>query len=90
MHVALSGLIGNGPTADCVPHSFASFQVLISGAQVPISLEDLKSFTNYSGMLSLSARHVLWDGPSGRMMRWAQPTCVYGNGFFCPEVSPGS
>ncbi|XP_011796991.1 PREDICTED: ubiquitin-protein ligase E3C [Colobus angolensis palliatus] len=28
-------------------------QVLISGAQVPISLEDLKSFTNYSGMLSL-------------------------------------
>lgn len=29
------------------------FQVLISGAQVPISLEDLKSFTNYSGMFSL-------------------------------------
>uniref|UniRef100_G3SSB3 HECT-type E3 ubiquitin transferase n=1 Tax=Loxodonta africana TaxID=9785 RepID=G3SSB3_LOXAF len=27
-------------------------QVLISGAQVPISLEDLKSFTNYSGMFS--------------------------------------
>lgn len=29
------------------------FQVLISGAQVPISLEDLKSFTNYSGTLPL-------------------------------------
>ena len=29
------------------------WQVLISGAQVPISLEDLKSFTNYSGMLSV-------------------------------------
>lgn len=25
------------------------FQVLISGAQVPINLEDLKTFTNYSG-----------------------------------------
>ncbi|XP_073094225.1 ubiquitin-protein ligase E3C isoform X5 [Manis javanica] len=30
-------------------------QVLISGAQVPISLEDLKSFTNYSG--GYSAEH---------------------------------
>lgn len=29
------------------------FQVLISGAQVPISLDDLKSFTNYSGKLPL-------------------------------------
>lgn len=33
----------------------SSFQVLISGAQVPISLEDLKSFTNYSGALPLRA-----------------------------------
>ncbi|XP_061022216.1 ubiquitin-protein ligase E3C isoform X6 [Dama dama] len=37
-------------------------QVLISGAQVPISLEDLKSFTNYSG--GYSAEHpvikVFW------------------------------
>lgn len=34
-----------------------SFQVLISGAQVPISLEDLRSFTNYSGAWSLPVAH---------------------------------
>lgn len=38
-HILLSGLL--------------FLQVLISGAQVPISLEDLKSFTNYSGMLTV-------------------------------------
>ncbi|XP_056607339.1 ubiquitin-protein ligase E3C [Triplophysa dalaica] len=39
------------------------FQVLISGALVPISLEDLKSFTNYSG--GYTANHpviqIFWD-----------------------------
>ncbi|XP_054987111.1 ubiquitin-protein ligase E3C isoform X1 [Sorex araneus] len=35
-------------------------QVLISGAQVPISLEDLKSFTNYSG--GYSAEHPVIQG----------------------------
>jgi hypothetical protein len=40
------------------------FQVLISGAQVPISLEDLKSFTNYSGMLQ-HIGHVSWDVSDG-------------------------
>uniref|UniRef100_A0A8C0SHB3 HECT-type E3 ubiquitin transferase n=1 Tax=Canis lupus familiaris TaxID=9615 RepID=A0A8C0SHB3_CANLF len=45
-----------------VNNDLGEAQVLISGAQVPISLEDLKSFTNYSG--GYSADHpvikVFW------------------------------
>lgn len=35
---------------ECVIYPSIYFQVLISGAHVPISLEDLKKFTNYSGI----------------------------------------
>ncbi|XP_012589331.1 PREDICTED: ubiquitin-protein ligase E3C [Condylura cristata] len=40
-------------------------QVLISGAQVPISLEDLKSFTSYSGTCPAPARRH-WPAPRPR------------------------
>uniref|UniRef100_A0A5G2Q932 HECT-type E3 ubiquitin transferase n=1 Tax=Sus scrofa TaxID=9823 RepID=A0A5G2Q932_PIG len=57
-------------------------QVLISGAQVPISLEDLKSFTNYSGTLSLLVADS-WECHR----RSCSPTCFFFFLFppsFCP------